>query len=185
MSYRSLVELIPDRLYMGPMPNKKSIPVKELLNKPHDFTAFVNLCSSEKARWYMPNNTLIESLHEFALKGEKTVCLSLEMNSEEPLKDDIIFKFVSKLAVLMKDDPKMKMYIHCYDGKWCSGTIALCLWSFLMDDSTKFDPIKEVKSMGKHDIVKKKLFVDQIKRVCARDTKSLHKYFVKKRKIRK
>jgi hypothetical protein len=128
----------------------------------------------------MPGDELIHTLHKDSLKGKHTPCFSLEMNSEEPLKDQVIFNFVSKLAKYMKEDPTLKMFIHCYDGKWCSGTIALCLWSFLEDDP-KFDPIQEMKNRGKHDVVKKRAFTEQIKRVCAKDRKSLHKFFIKKR----
>ena len=172
----SVVELIPDRLLMGPMPNKKSISVRDLL-KQHDVNIFVNLCHSKKARWYISEDQkLISSLWKDSVRGYNTVCIPFEMNSEEPLKDELIFKFISRLANIMRCDPNLKMYIHCYDGKWCSATIALCLWKFLHEDTT-FDPIQVVKSMGKHELIKKKAFTEQIKRICEKDKRSLHKFF--------
>ena len=94
------ITLIPDRLVMGPMPNKKSITVKQLLLE-HDIGCFINLTKEGRSHWYMPGGTLKYDLQVHAIKGKDTLCYSLEMNSEEPLKEDIIFKFVSKIAQKM------------------------------------------------------------------------------------
>lgn len=182
--HRTMVELIPNRLIMGPPLSKKNYPIKVML-KHFGVNCFVNLMPLRgKCRWYMYNGHLVEDLSEYATRPcDEIICVSNPMSDEKPMKDNDLFAFVIKLLGILQADDDIIMYIHDCKGTYVTATVALPLLYFLKNDKS-YDPVQDMKRRGKHQVVssRDKVFVDQIKRICKLGDKSIHPYLRNKRK---
>lgn len=177
--HRTMVELIPNRLIMGPPLGKTRSYTINVMLESFGVNCFVNLMPMRgKSRWYICNGNLVESLSKHATRPcDEIPCVSKPMSDEKPMKDKELFAFVTKLAGLLRNDADLVMYIHDCNGTYVAASVALPLLYFIKRDKT-FDPVQEMRRRGKHHLVsnRNKAFVDQIKRICDMDDKSIHPY---------
>lgn len=181
--HRTMIELMGDnRLILGPALNaKRNYHIKDMLLD-FNINCFVNLLPARgQCQWYMSTRTgtLIENLQKHTDEMAPPVkCISFPMDSETPIKDDKLFAFITRLCHMLKKDPDMRMYIHDGDGTHVAASVALPLWYFMMQGGDAFDPIQAMKRRGKHHVIpdRKKDFVQQIKRMCELDDKSIHRH---------
>lgn len=181
--HRKMVELIPNRLILGPSLSKRTYTVKTMMM---DFgvNCFVNLRKkTATSHWYMPNNRLLSDLVEYAPR-DNIKCISMYIPSDVPLKDKQMLAFVNRLAQMMKKDSELKVYIHDTDGTHVAASVALPLMYFLKTTAEKdtFDPIQAMRRKGKHHLVssRNRDYVDQITRICELDKRSIHKHLLKR-----
>lgn len=187
--HTSIIELLPGcRLVMGPSPSaKRNNSVKSLI---HDFgiNCFVNLTPKHGAsRWYMPNNNILDKLR--VNEEDEIMCLSHPMSTETPEKDKTLLRFITRLCQIMKYRKDLKMYIHDYSGTYVAASVALPLAYFLKSTAEKqvYDPVQEMKRRGKHHVVsdRNKPYIDQIRRMCVLDKKSIHRHIFQTKKRKK
>ena len=167
---------------MGPTPRKDTISVYKLVRY-YGISCFIDTLPKSQLWSWGPKPPRYDNERYIRNHSEGR---AFPLSGEDPPKDHVLFKYVSGLAQQMRANPRMRIYVYDREGAYCAGLVALTLWYFLQQDED-LDPVQRMKRLGKHHVVpnRKKAFVLQIKSMCEKDKKSIHRHLLPVTKKRK